>query len=38
MEEVRIQRLLAGLHSRHGADEEIRLQHTFEKIADIQGI
>jgi hypothetical protein len=38
MEVVRLQRLLAGLHLRHGADEATRIQHKDEQIADIQGI
>jgi hypothetical protein len=31
MEAVRLQRLLAGFHLRHGADEAARLQHTNEE-------
>jgi hypothetical protein len=30
MEAMRLQRLLAGFHLRHGAVEVVRLQHTDE--------
>ena len=38
MEAMRLQRLLVGLHPRHGEYEVARIQHTEEHIADIQDI
>jgi hypothetical protein len=38
MEAMKLQRLLAEFHLRHGVDEAARLQHIDENIVYIQGI